>query len=166
MPSRRPLRERFEEKFVRGASNECWEFMGARDGSGYGSIGDGRGGVIGTHRLSYETYRGPIPSGKLIMHTCDNPPCVNPSHLEIGTFRENAIDCASKNRFGPRFGTNNARAILSEKDIHFIRNKFKKRHKEFGARALARKFGTSPSAIHDVLKGRSWTHIKNGGKHA
>ena len=77
--------------------SECWEWRGNRFHKGYAQIryqGKTRSG----HRLAYETWVGPIPEGMLIMHICDNPPCINPDHLRVGTNDENMADMLAKNR--------------------------------------------------------------------
>jgi hypothetical protein len=74
----------------------CWLWKGGKTGAGYGKLRD-----IYTHRLSYTLTYGPIPEGMLIRHRCDNPPCCNPSHLELGTKKENGLD-AYKRGLQPR----------------------------------------------------------------
>jgi hypothetical protein len=72
----------------------CWTWNRARIGKdGYGVC---RG--KGAHRVSYVLFKGPIPRGQLVRHKCDNPPCVNPDHLELGTARENAIDASVRRK--------------------------------------------------------------------
>lgn len=99
-----PLEERFWEKVKK--TDYCWEWTAAlsppRPGHiGYGVIGrGGRGsGNIRAHVLSYELHSGqPIPDGQVVRHTCDNPPCVNPDHLVLGSFSDNMRDAAKRKR--------------------------------------------------------------------
>lgn len=77
----------------------CWIWTGARIADGYGQIWLNRK-VIYTHRLSYELSFGKIPNGMNVLHDCDNPKCVRPSHLFLGTDLDNALDKASKGRCG------------------------------------------------------------------
>ncbi len=76
---------------------DCWEFTGARVPAGYGKLlADGR--VQYTHRLSFLATTGPIPVGAVVMHACDNPPCINPAHLSVGSQADNVRDRDAKGR--------------------------------------------------------------------
>lgn len=75
----------------------CWEWNGPRMTLDYGRVGRGGARVL-AHRLAYETWVGPIPEGLVVRHRCDNPPCINPNHLEIGTQKDNVHDMHSRNR--------------------------------------------------------------------
>ena len=89
--------QRFEESFIKGNINECWEWKGLIDKKGYGFIGINQKNVF-AHRYSYMTYKGEIPDGLVIRHTCDNPPCVNPNHLITGTPAQNVQDSFDRGR--------------------------------------------------------------------
>jgi hypothetical protein len=75
----------------------CWEWIGSKNDFGYGLLLIDKV-QIRAHRYSYERSKGPIPRGLVIMHSCDNPPCVNPDHLSLGTRLENNRDAAHKGR--------------------------------------------------------------------
>ena len=75
----------------------CWVWMGARVSKGYGNLWHG-GKSISAHRHAWELTVGPIPPGMHVLHHCDNPPCVRPDHLWLGTNRENQIDSRDKGR--------------------------------------------------------------------
>lgn len=79
----------------------CWLWTGHKT-LGYGKIAMGRGNLMWAHRVSYVLHKGEIPEGKLIMHSCDNPPCVNPAHLELGNYSENLIDAYKRGLHKPR----------------------------------------------------------------
>lgn len=78
----------------------CWEWRGARNDSGYGDLTLGRQGLYNArvHRLMYERFIRPIPDGLIVRHKCDNPPCVNPDHLEVGTYQDNSDDMIKRGR--------------------------------------------------------------------
>lgn len=94
-PMRTDLATRFWAKVHK--TERCWLWQGAK-AWGYGKIYV-EGHVIRAHRVAWEMTHGPIPEGLLVLHECDTPACVNPSHLRLGTQRENISDCRSRGRF-------------------------------------------------------------------
>lgn len=99
-----PLEEKWQTSFLKGGPDECWIWTGSRDDKGYGMFRDSgrKGKVWKAHRISYEKYKGTIPKGMVVCHSCDNPSCINPSHLWVGTMKDNMADCSAKKRTGPR----------------------------------------------------------------
>lgn len=95
------LEERFEAKVDRtpgqGPDGDCHEWQGHRIKWGYGSFKLGRA-VKKAHRVAYELAHGPIPSGMLVKHSCDNPPCCNPAHLSLGTQIGNMAEMLERGR--------------------------------------------------------------------
>lgn len=83
--------------FVRiGGADECWPWEGCRQRQGYGNLAGGASKLA--HRVSYELHKGQIPTGMMVLHSCDNPPCVNPKHLSVGTAIDNIADMVAKRR--------------------------------------------------------------------
>lgn len=93
----RPV-DRFWPKVEKG--DGCWEWQAHRNPEGYGVIGIDRV-PVGAHRVAWELTYGPIPEGIYVCHHCDNPPCVRPDHLFLGTNSDNIIDAMSKHRIEP-----------------------------------------------------------------
>ncbi len=89
--------QRFWDKVEIIPFHQCWEWIGSKDKNGYGLI-KRNGRSVRAHRASYEINIGEIPSGMVIMHSCDNPGCVNPEHLSVGTPLQNSLDCKVKGR--------------------------------------------------------------------
>lgn len=91
---------RFWAKVKIGQEDECWEWQGGTS-SGYGMTTvrrNGRSVPTQAHRAAFVLTKGEIPAGYVVMHSCDNPPCVNPAHLRTGTYAENTRDCINKGR--------------------------------------------------------------------
>lgn len=91
----------------------CWEWKGRPESRGYGRLRR-QGRLVLAHRLAYETWVGPIPGELFVRHKCDNPPCINPDHLETGTVQENNRDAAVR-------GNGGRRRKLSRDDVEDIR---------------------------------------------
>jgi hypothetical protein len=102
------LLNRLLNKIKINQTTDCWEFQGGKNNIGYGMIRDGKG-MRTAHRVSYEEHNNiHIPANLVVMHSCDNPCCVNPQHLSLGTRTDNMKDMLSKNRqrpFGWKPGT-------------------------------------------------------------
>jgi len=91
------LMERFEDKYIPEPMSGCWIWTARVSPAGYGQASYKRKSTF-AHRLAWTLFRGPIPEGLCVLHKCDNPPCVNPEHLFIGTQIENIRDCVAKGR--------------------------------------------------------------------
>lgn len=103
------------------------------------------------HRMSWLLYRGEIPNDLFMLHRCDNPACVNPEHLFLGTQRDNLIDCKKKGRNG--IGEQNGMAILSKKNVLAIFSDLRTYEK------IAIDYGVTTSNVSMIKNGRSWSHI-------
>ncbi len=133
----------------------CWEWAAGRFHRGYGSVWvDGK--ARKAHRVSFELSRGPIPHNLKVLHRCDNPPCVNPDHLFLGTDADNAADRDAKGRAGVLRGESHGRAAITTEQATEVRDLWL-----FGAcgKALAERFGISRSCVERIATGKSWAHL-------
>lgn len=152
------LEERFWRFVDKKTDGECWNWTGNLV-AGYGriSLGARKDGAIGSHRFSWELHnKQSIPSGMVVMHSCDNPLCVNPNHLSVGTYKDNTQDMIAKGRkvtVAP-LGTENGKALINEEVVKEIRAS-NLSHAELG-----RQFNVSPNCIRGVRIGRTWNHVK------
>lgn len=129
---------------------DCWEWQSTRNRNGYGKFWlDGRTDLA--HRVSYRIAKGAIPQGMQIRHTCDNPPCVNPKHLLIGTGKQNARDALDRGRY--RQGAGNGRARLTSQQVLDIRRRLSEGEMQV---ALAREYGVCKSTVQWIASGRNW----------
>jgi hypothetical protein len=154
------LENRFWRFVTKGSEDECWEWQGQRLESGYGriSLGAKSLGSEGAHRISWRMHNSnkEIPKGWHVMHKCDNPSCVNPSHLTIGTAKQNTQDMIAKGRkrvVSPK-GEGNGKSLLNEEKVRLIRSS------TLSHAAIARELGVSPNCVRGVRIGRTWTHIQ------
>lgn len=131
---------------------DCLVWVGSRDRRGYGYTSDGTK-TVKAHRLSYQVHKGPIPDGLLIMHSCDNPPCVNPAHLSVGTVRENALDAVAKGRM---VGSKAGGAKLREEQVLDIRAQLAAGVKR---KVIAAEYGVWEGTIRFIELRRNWKHI-------
>jgi hypothetical protein len=142
------LLERFSLKFeVRGLS-ECWPWIAYRNLDGYGMFALVPRRPDRAHRLMWQFENGAIPTGFCVLHTCDNPSCVNPNHLFIGTQKDNIADRDAKGRVA--CGQEHCRAKLTAAQVREIREAVGT-HKEIGKR-----FSVGGKAVGDIKKGRTW----------
>lgn len=148
-----PLAERFS-RFVEPEPNSgCWLWIGSRHGKGYGHFRTAHGAVEKAHRVAWRLFVGQIPDGKQVLHRCDVPSCVNPSHLFLGTNADNLADRQAKQRQarGSRVWT----VRLSEESVRYIRNLAEL----FTRAAIAERFGVSKSTVRGILTRKTWTHV-------
>lgn len=156
------MKRRAGDPFERFSINEkgCWIWSGAKNQEGYGSISV-NGKSVRAHRAFYNKFVGPIPDGMQVCHRCDVSGCVNPSHLFVGTNKDNADDRDMKGRNRPVYGERHSKSKLTERQVEEIKHLFfvdRVSYKRLGAR-----FGVDWSSIRDIIKGKNWKHMKAGG---
>lgn len=149
------LRERFDNGYTK-KSNGCWDWNGSKDNYGYGFFSVGKK-MRRVHRVSWNLYNGEILNGLYVLHKCDNPSCVNPDHLFLGTQQDNMRDRAVKGRNPDTRGCKNGRAKLKEDDIIEIRKLLLNGETRT---SIAVKFNVSTAAIRHIDIGKTWSNIK------
>lgn len=143
--------ERYYNSFTKGKPDECWNWTGKLDGYGYG--------VCNINRLC-TAYRvaiwldGKDPKGHHVLHSCDNPKCVNPNHLRLGTNEDNMKDKMDKQR--QTKGSDVHSAVLTEKDIPVIKEKYKQGQRQY---SIAAEYGVHQSQISMIVRGKTWAHV-------
>lgn len=142
-------------------SGDCWEWVGTRRREGYGLFWNGERQVR-AHRFAWELEEGPIPEGKSLCHSCDNPPCVRPSHLFVGTQRENLEDMTRKGRRSTPFrdqdqrGSKNRYAKLTDEQVAHIKGMAAAGHYQDD---IAARFGISRANVSYISR-KTWAHVQ------
>jgi hypothetical protein len=147
--------ERFWAKVDKRGPEECWVWTGARSKLGYGKVRSGRL-LIAAHRIALLHSGVEIPAGMFVLHSCDNRPCCNPSHLRVGTKKDNAIDRALRNPDSWAMGSRNAAARLTAEDVLSIRERLA--GGEYGA-ALAREYSVAQTTISAINRRSTWARL-------
>lgn len=133
----------------------CWIWLASLN-TGYGQFRLDTGKIILAHRYSYLIHKGNPIDGLVVMHTCDNPKCVNPDHLVLGTQAENIRDMHVKGRAKKRglIGVDHSMSKLDDGKVLEIRASTE------SVMALSKKFNVSRAVIYDVLSRKTWRHVK------
>ena len=139
--------------YIEGDKDVCWDWKGTKDTNGYGVIGLNRK-QLKAHRVVYEKhYKIILKDDMLVCHKCDNPSCVNPHHLFIGTPRDNVIDCITKGR----------NHIPKPEDVHTAKLSWdiirEIRCLKGKCRTLARRFNVSPATISLIKRNLIWKEV-------
>jgi hypothetical protein len=138
----------------------CWLWRAAGHKSGYGNFYNGTR-AEGAHRVAWAIANGPIPEGMSVLHHCDNPPCVNPAHLFLGTAKENGIDCQAKGR--TTRGERNAHARLTTPEVRDIRRLVRS---GISQRRVAAQFNVHFGTVSDIIRRRRWAHVSDEDREA
>jgi len=133
--------------------NGCKEWTGGKDKKGYGRTGPKLGGEVLAHRMSYILAHGPIPEGLHVLHKCDNPPCVNPDHLYVGTNDDNVRDRHERSRWACQRGEQNPRAKLTDDDIRSIRSDARPQDR------IGVDYGISQSTVSSIKRRETWAFV-------
>lgn len=148
-----PIADRFLSRVSK--TEKCWIWKGGKDDFGYGSFSlEGR--ARKAHIASYKLFKGDVPEGLCVLHKCDNPPCVRPEHLFLGTKADNMHDMIQKGREKHSKGIDRPMAKLTENDIPTIR---KHRNNGLSYGQIGKLFGVDPKTVWSVCNGKTWTHI-------
>jgi hypothetical protein len=150
---------------VSGGPGACWPWKGKLS-DGYGTLWVA-GKMRKAHRVAWELAHGPLPndatgpgpSGTCVLHRCDNRRCCNPSHLFLGTHRENIADMVAKGRAAKRPGANSPGAKLCDADVIRIRQRCAAGETR---RSVAADYALTPEAVSAIALGKTWKHLLNG----
>jgi hypothetical protein len=144
--------DRFLNKVNTANPWNCWEWNGAKTRFGYGMISFKKRAHL-AHRISWSLVNGEIPFGMCVLHVCDNPSCVNPHHLFLGTQEDNVKDRDQKRRRLPPIGTFNGRAKLTEQNIVGILEDSRYQ------KVIAKDYGVGQSQIGRIKRGEAWKGV-------
>lgn len=144
---------RFQSR-LSGTPSGCYEWQGGKLKDGYGSFRF-ENKSWPAHRWIWTHVHGPIPSGSVVRHKCDNPACANIEHLELGAVADNANDMVSRGR--SLVGVLNAANKLTEQQVLEIKQAI--RDKSAKQKDIAARYGVTPTLITAIKQGRVWTHI-------
>lgn len=147
---------RFFKRVIVGSTTECWPWTGSVIKAGWhGQWRNASGQVELTHRAAWRLFKSPIPEGAFVLHRCDNPICVNPSHLFLGSQSDNMRDMWAKGRARPKvlLGEKHGMSKVTESMVREIRSS------SLSGVELSRKFGITPTTVCDIRKRRTWDHL-------
>jgi hypothetical protein len=147
------LKDHFDRCYVPEPMSGCWLWVNAGFGYGY-SMFSHRGYIERSHRASWRIHKGQIPDGLMVCHKCDNPACVNPDHLFLGTNKDNLGDMVRKGR--SRRGSRQWKASITEEQAIAIFVDQRPRIK------IAEEYGTSIDVVHRIKQRTRWKHIHEG----
>jgi hypothetical protein len=158
----RTVAERFWAKVNKNTPSGCWEWTAYRNPAGYGVFGlshdkyKGPSVLILAHRMSWTMANGPIPKGQYVLHRCDNPSCVNPEHLWLGSIADNQQDMSKKgrSRSGGPSGEENGNARLTREVVREIRSR--KVSEGLSAEKLSAIYHVAASTIRQIVRGETW----------
>lgn len=150
------MSERLADKYVE--SGDCWIWTGAKNKNGYGCVSTGKGTSTTAHKASYQVHVGPVAEGLDVCHKCDNPSCINPKHLFLGTRKENMQDSKRKGRQNPARakGEETGSSKLTNDQVISV---FKSAKAGVSLSQIAKTYNVRKQTIWSIAHGKSWTHI-------
>ena len=149
------MKQRLISKIEINNETGCWEWTATTHGSGYGLFYIGNK-TFRAHRISWQLENGTIPDGMFVCHSCDNPSCINPEHLFLGSPKDNSQDMVDKGRQYKPTGTKNKSAKLTDSDVIKIRSLFG----QISQNKIADLFDVNPSCISKIKHGHLWSHVR------
>lgn len=163
----RDLRERFFEKVDK--TGTCWLWTGMKNRKGYGRIGISRGvGMKLAHRISLELHGVRVPDEMCVLHTCDVPSCVNPTHLFLGTRADNNLDMRAKGRANyvawkyvkpeQRARGEDVAKTMTDVKVKELRIEYANGNTSFVK--LGKKYGIGRTTVENIIKRRKWAHVQ------
>jgi hypothetical protein len=148
---------RLRERSVR--IGDCIIWQGSHKPGGYGTMRVGQAGYESTHRIAWAISNGRRPASRMhVMHSCDARACVNPSHLSIGTAKDNQRDCIDKGRKNPARGALHSFAKLTEPKVILAASLFASGHTY---REISTRVGVTWDSIQRIILGRGWSHVQD-----
>lgn len=153
----------WEKVVIPENGDDCWGWLAEKDQWGYGRLWLGahnRPRRILAHRFSYLIHKGEITDGLEVLHSCHNPECSNPSHLRLGTQKDNMQDRLKMGRY--RLGENNHRASLTDEKVRALR--WAASITSLNQTQLCRHFGMRQNQVSRVLRRETWKHVEDLGE--
>jgi hypothetical protein len=152
---------RFWNKVIVDSSDRCWEWSASKKERGYGRLGiNGNGDQVVSHRVSWTIHYGEIPDGLHVLHHCDNPSCVNPSHLFLGTHADNMNDMAKKHRAVGHRGESNSNSKLKENEVIEIRKIYDLNEHKYGlTKRLSMAYNIPIGTMSKIVNRRTWKYL-------
>lgn len=149
----RGILNRFNSLYIINKSTECWEATGFLNKGGYKKM-IVQGKTMLAHRVSFLLFNGSIPNGMQVCHKCDNPKCLNPKHLFLGSAMDNMQDKINKGRHrGAKSGDMHHSSRLTAWQVSEIRKKLNNKTNQY---EIAKEYGVSQSIISNIKTGKRW----------